>query len=130
MATELKFPFEPWDGRNDQRALRASTSRAFGLVENDIDFYSDQDSQEKQAHYVPVIREVIALLAECVDYLRWEGIDPAFIQGQVLAVRRENVETKERRQELKLQKTEALLSPDPDRKGEKLSESKKPREVR
>ena len=128
--TELKFPFEPWDGRKDQRALCASTDRAFGLVENDLDFYSDQDSQEKESDYVPVIREVIALLAECVDYLRWEGIDPAFIQGQVLAVRRENVETKQRRQELKLQKTEALLAPDPKRKGERLSESKKPREVR
>lgn len=92
MATELTFSFEPWDSNKDQRTLRASTQRAFALVEQELDFYSDQDSQEKQAHYVPVIREVIALLSECLDLLRWEGIDPATIQNQVRAIHQANVD--------------------------------------
>ncbi len=127
---ELKFPYEPWDGRKDQRALGASTIRAFALVEQDLDFYSDQDSQEKQAHYVPVIREVIALLAECLDLLRWEGIDAATIENQVRALRLANIAQPVRKAELALAKTGVLNSPDPDRKGERIPESKKPREVR
>ena len=128
--TELNFPYEPWDSKKDQRTLGVGTSRALALADQDLDFYSDQDSQEKQAHYIPVIREVIALLTECLDLLRWEGIDAATIENQVQAIRQANIAQPSRQAELALIKSGVLFSPDPTGLGEKLSESKKPRETR
>ncbi len=126
--TELKFSYEPWDRFNDQRVLRASTERAFGLVENELPFLTDQEDSSIERHRRPLVAEVAALLAECLDWCRSEGVPPEEVQAKVRAVRAGNRDQPNQKLELKLRKLHTFDAPDPGRKGESLSKTKKPKE--
>ncbi len=127
--TELKFSYEPWDRFNDQRALQVSTQRAFGLVENEIPFLTDQEDSSIERHRAPLVSEVAGLLAECLDWLRSEGVPPEEIQSKVRAARIRSLDRFDRKGELQLRKLHTFDAPDPGRKGESLSKIKKPKEA-
>ncbi len=81
--TEISFPYNEWDDQKDIRPFRASTRRAFNVVNGAVNIGAvPSDVHPKRDPSIgPVEDEVMALVAVSIEWLRERGVSVARIQS-------------------------------------------------